>query len=348
MVHSISSPLSGRSCRFDCGLLDVAPLGDGFLFTGDDGTFRHLGATETRIDGHDGTSLALAVKAAAVLSGGDDGRLLEISNDLTVREIVRMPRAFVNAIAVAPVTGLVAVAAGKRVVIYDATWTEVSAPELPSTVAGLAFDPKGKRVAAAHYGGASLWMAASPTAVRRTLPWKGSHLAIAWSPCGRFLVTAMQENAVHGWRIEDGVDFRMDGYPMRVKAITFFDRGKSLATTGAGPEVLVWPFVGPKGPMGKGAEVFETGEEAAAERLAARPNSGQLAVGYRDGVVRVFSDPAAPGAVIVTAAGAPVSALAWSADGAALGYGRSDGSAGIIAANVIGPSRLSSSSSPSR
>ena len=34
------------------------------------------------------------------------------------------------------------------------------------------------------------------------LEWKGSHLDVTWSPDGRFVVTSMQENALHGWRLQ--------------------------------------------------------------------------------------------------------------------------------------------------
>ena len=59
--------------------------------------------------------------------------------------------------------------------------------------------PKGYRLALAHYNGVSLWfpnVEAAPT----FLEWKGSHLDASSSPDGRFIVTSMQENALHGWR----------------------------------------------------------------------------------------------------------------------------------------------------
>src|SRR5579885_2930022 len=62
----------------------------------------------------------------------------------------------------------------------------------PSSVRGLAFMPKGYRLAIAHYGGASLWFP-NATVLPDRFEWKGSHLSISVSPDGRFLVTAMQE-----------------------------------------------------------------------------------------------------------------------------------------------------------
>ncbi|MBY0423649.1 MAG: WD40 repeat domain-containing protein, partial [Parvularculaceae bacterium] len=207
------------SMTFDAPVVGAAATTTAFVFACGDGAFRRVAETETRLDGHRGVSLSLATTGASAISGGDDGRLLEIGDD-GVREFATL-KGWINAIAVAPETGLVAAAAGRRVQIYNSSGAAVAAFDHPSTVAALAFDPKGKKVVAAHYNGVSVWMAASATATRKALDWKGSHVGVIWSPCGRFIVTTMQENAVHGWRIEDGADFRMDGYPMRVKSAAF-------------------------------------------------------------------------------------------------------------------------------
>ena len=63
------------------------------------------------------------------------------------------------------------------------------------------FQPKGYRLAATHYNGATLWFPKVEGAPQ-TLEWKGAHLDATFSPDGRFLVTSMQENALHGWRLQ--------------------------------------------------------------------------------------------------------------------------------------------------
>jgi len=40
---------------------------------------------------------------------------------------------------------------------------------------------------------------------------------VLFSPDGRFLITTMQEQALHGWRLADGQ--HMDGQHMRMSAI---------------------------------------------------------------------------------------------------------------------------------
>ncbi len=54
-------------------------------------------------------------------------------------------------------------------------------------------------------------MAAEP----EKLEWKGSHLECEVSPDGRFVITSMQENQLHGWRLADKGHMRMSGYPAR-------------------------------------------------------------------------------------------------------------------------------------
>lgn len=314
----------------DAPVLGGVFAGDAFIFALGDGAIQIVSETERRMEGHKGVSLCMTAHAGGALSGGDDGRLVFVSSSGDVREVAAFGRSWVNAVAVAQETELIAAAAGKRVHVFDKAFQEIAVFEHPSTVAGLDFDPKGKRVVAAHYNGVSVWMAANKAATRRAFDWKGSHLNVLWSPCGRFIVTAMQENAIHGWRVEDGADFRMDGYPMRARAIAFADRGKKLATTGAGPEILVWPFIGPKGPMGKAAEALSTENEVAAVALAARPKSPEIAVGYEDGSIRLFSTEDGVGYALEAASDAAVSTLAWSADGAILAFGRENGSAGLL------------------
>src|SRR5260370_2261888 len=60
----------------------------------------------------------------------------------------------------------------------------------------------------------------------------------------------MQEPALHGWRLVDSKHMRMSGYSAKVRAMAWTAGGKGLATSGA-PRLIVWPFHGKDGPMGK-------------------------------------------------------------------------------------------------
>ncbi len=117
-------------------------------------------------------------------------------------------------------------------------------------MAGLAFAPKGFRLAIAHYNGATLWFPNAAGAKPETLEWKGSHLGVAFSPDGKFLVTAMQEPTLHGWRLVDAKHMRMSGYSARVRSLAWTADGEFLATSGS-EQLILWPFDGKDGPMGR-------------------------------------------------------------------------------------------------
>src|SRR5438270_75945 len=76
------------------------------------------------------------------------------------------------------------------------------------------------------------------------------HLDATGSPDGRFIVTSMQENALHGWRLVDSRNMRMTGYPGKTRSMSWSSEGHWLATSGA-DACVVWPFKDKDGPMGK-------------------------------------------------------------------------------------------------
>ena len=153
---------------------------------------------------------------------------------------------------------------------------------MPSTVGGLAFAPKGLRLAVAHYNGVTLWfpnMAAKP----EFLEWAGSHLGVIFSPDNKFLVTTMHEPALHGWRLADNRHMRMSGYPGRVRSMSWSAGGKGLATSGA-DTVIVWPFASKDGPMGKEPAMLAP-LQARVSAVACHPKQDIMAAGYSDGTV---------------------------------------------------------------
>ena len=115
------------------------------------------------------------------------------------------------------------------------------------------------------------------------LEWKGAHLAVTFSPDGRYLVTAMQENALHGWRLEDSKDMRMSGYPAKPRSLSWSAKGRFLASSGANAAIL-WPFHFKDGPMGK--PPLQLGaREVLVTRVACHPREEVVAIGYSDGMV---------------------------------------------------------------
>ncbi|HET8996927.1 MAG TPA: WD40 repeat domain-containing protein [Acetobacteraceae bacterium] len=305
-------------------------LGDGTL---------HLVALADRADWratpvHDGAALALAtdVTPNGFISGGDDGGFRRVGADGAVSDIAGYGMKWVEqAASFAGDKGkgsLLACAVGKLVHLFDAAGKKVKEFAHPSSVTGLAFDAKGKRIGASHYNGASLWFVGAKTDNPRKLEWKGSHTGIAIHPDGDAVVTAMQENALHGWRLSDGQHMRMSGYPAKSESLSFSRNGKWLATSGADAMVL-WPFFG-GGPMGKAPVELAGGDGVLCQRVACNPKEEIVAGGFADGLVVVADIDSSRVLPVAPAQHGPVSALAWSADGSQLAFGTETGFAAIV------------------
>ena len=182
---------------------------------------------------------------------------------------------------------LFAWSAGKQVSARDETGA-VKIWSAPTTARGLAFQPKGYRLAATHYNGVTLWFPKVEGAPQ-TLEWKGAHLDATFSPDGRFLVSSMQENALHGWRLADSRNMRMTGYPGKTRSLSWSHDGAWLATSGA-DAAIVWPFKDKDGPMGKAPR--ECGvREARVTKVAFHPRALVVAIGYADGLLFFAASP---------------------------------------------------------
>ncbi|MEA1831792.1 WD40 repeat domain-containing protein [Methylobacterium durans] len=281
-----------------------------------------------RVAAHpDGAILVAAGDPGRLVTGGDDGRIVEIRADGRLSEVAAKGGAWIDALAVHP-DGATAWSAGRQVVARDAKGRERTLTA-PSSARGLAFAPKGYRLAVSHYNGASLWYPNHETPPE-VIEWKGSHIDVTWSPDGRFVVTTMQENALHGWRLQpDRGHMRMSGYPAKVRSTSWSADGHWLATSGA-EAAIVWPFDSKEGPTGKAPR--ECGvRPARVSRVAFHPKALVLAIGYEDGCILLvrFTD-ASELLVRQAVKGSGISALAWDARGGRLAFGCADGQAGLL------------------
>jgi WD40 repeat protein len=281
----------------------------------------------SRVAVHAGGILCAASDGERIVMGGDDGKLVALDADSEVTPLATDPkRRWIDNVALHP-DGAVAWSAGKTAFVRGAKGEEKSF-DVPSTVGGLAFAPKGLRLAVAHYNGVTLWFP-NMVATAEVLEWAGSHLSVVFSPDNKFLVTAMHEPALHGWRLADHRHMRMTGYPGRVRSMSWSAGGKALATSGA-DTVILWPFASKDGPMGKEPAMLAP-LQARVSMVACHPKQDIFAAGYSDGTVLMvrLTDGAE---ILVRKPGAvPVAALAWNAKGTLLAFAAEDGDAGLLA-----------------
>jgi WD40 repeat protein len=282
-----------------------------------------------RVAAHGGAILASAADNARIVSGGDDGRIVATEADGKTSLLAGDPKQrWIDHIALGP-DGAVAWSAGKSAFAQGKdSRTDLRTIEASSTVGGLAFFPKGFRLAIAHYNGATLWFPNASGAAPESLEWKGSHLGATVSPDGRFVVTTMQEPMLHGWRLADGQHMRMSGYAARVMSMSWSADGHWLATSGA-TQLVLWPFQGKDGPMGKTPRLL-TPSGHRIDVVACHRRSSIVATGYGNGLVLLTRIDDGAEILAKKPGDAPVTALAWSADGLFLAWGTETGEAGIV------------------
>jgi len=281
---------------------------------------------EQRAAVHAGGILSVAADGARILTGGDDGKVVATNAKGESETLgIDAKHRWIDRVALGP-DGAVAWSAGKQACFRSAKG-EIKSLDLPSSVGGLAFAPKGLRLAVAHYGGVSLWFP-NAQAAPEMLAWKGSHLDVVFSPDGKFIVTAMQESTLHGWRLADAKDMRMSGYSAKVGSFAFTAGGKWLATSGS-EQLILWPFTAKEGPMGKQPRMLVPSDQRAVA-VACHPTQEIVATGFENGLVMLCRIDDGAEILAKKPGRAAVSALAWSADGSKLAFGTEDGEAGIV------------------
>lgn len=228
-------------------------------------------------------------------------------------------------------TERIACAAGTEIAIFAGD--DTAAPlrlqdELP--LDALAFSPDGRELAAAHEGGLSIWRLDGSEPMRRELRFAGKPSAVSWSPDSAWIASPLAES---GFRLVHLATERSDtigGYPTPVHSLAWSRAANALVTSGAF-RVVAWSMDTP--PLGgemRGA--LETGRPGLVviESVATHPDRDLLAVGYANGLLNI-SQVGLRDELMLRADGVgAATALAWSADGAHLAVGTSDGMAAIV------------------
>lgn len=300
------------------------------------------GGEESRVHelpGHDDgvNCIAWAPGASRLLaSGGQDGKVkfwdagagqhtatMEFDN-VWVEHIAWRP---------APAAGgegaaaLLAVAAGREVVFLRRDGLVRRRCQVaPKTVQAIAWQPAGGALAAAHFGGVRLWDA-DDFVLQKEFSYNNGIHSLVWSPDNRWLVSGNQDQSVHLWMPETGVELHMSGYESKVTALAF-DRTSTWLATGGGRDVCVWNCGGP-GPEGR--EPDQLPHPAKVCALAFQCSGGLLASASEDGSVMLWSlDQNRPLRATVKMPSAATK-LAWSLDDRFLAIGSAKGAIYVLA-----------------
>lgn len=284
------------------------------------------GVTDS-IEAHAGGILSSCGDGERLVTGGDDGRVVSTAATGEPTEIARDPkRRWIDAVTLSA-SGSLAWNTGKTVHARDDKG-KVRSLDFGTTPQGLVFAPKGYRLAIGQMNGVSLWYP-NTEAKPDFLEWKGAHLDVMWSPDGRFVVSSMPENALHGWKLGDKpTHMRMTGYPAKPRSLSWSHDGLWLASSGA-DAAIVWPFQG-EGPQGKAPR--ECGaRHAKVTRVAFHPKALVLAVGYDDGCILMIRLTDASELLVRPALrDSGITDFAWDKGGKRLAFGTEDGAAGVL------------------
>ena len=314
------------------------------LGNGEIGVFSSAGNLGPHLKPHDAAVTGFADQGDTLFSIAQDGRLS--AHDLKNGKrntLFTSPGEWLSSLVVARNTGMVAFAVGKKAIVLPTAQSESGAQDFefdnhPSSVSGLAFSPDGKRLAVSHYDGVTLWsLDGSDEGV--TLCWKGFHIAVSWSPDGRFVVSATQERELHVWDLVTDKDFRLGGYPAKPHMLdwTTPETGPVQLVCSGADVVTAWPFgdVGPgRLPPVEIGYVY-TGRVTA---VAPHPTRPLVAGGYTTGTVLIGGLQKGEAAFARIADDETISGLDWvGASSNVLAVGTRGGSLDFI---TIGELRL--------
>ena len=312
----------------DSHCLATAFIGDVPHFALADGVVHRLDGGHQWTELHRQGMLAVDFDAARgrLVTGGEDGKVFSLGAQDAVEQVGDLGRKWITSVAAGP-QGAIAYGSGRTAYVRFADG-KVKELTHPRSVEGIAFSPKGMRIGVARYNGATLhFPAAEGNPVG--LEWDGAHTAITFSPDGNFVVTAMQENALHGWKLADGKHMRMTGYPAKIKSLSWSAKGKWLASSGA-PAAIVWPFSGKDGPMGKAPLELGTRGNSMVTCVACHPSQDIVAVGYDDGMVLAVRFADAKEVVLRRGGKGAITAMSWDREERRIAFGSATGECGVI------------------
>ena len=284
------------------------------------------GLVRTTVKPHTGAVPRIFPYDDGFISLSDDGTLKTVSIDGDIKDFADFKGAWVERMDV-HANGSVAVANGKNIHL----WTKRDAePKIigphDGSVTDVCFAHDGMGLVASHRDGVTLWAWPHYEPQSMKLAWKGAHLAVTVSRDKKWVVTGMQEGALHLWNVGLKRDYQMRGYWAKPTSLAWSADKKWLATSGS-ETVIIWPF-DKMGPDGREPIQLGWSNATFVTAVAAHPDDNVFAAGFEDGAV-IFIDLESKKAFTATAAsGHAITALAFSPDGQSLAAGTANGGAG--------------------
>jgi hypothetical protein len=326
----LNQPLKAHGYQFDAPINAVAFAAGGAIAfgLGDGGIHIDDGAVRKTVKAQSGAVPALKAYEDGFLSLSDAGTLKIVAVSGTVADFADFKGAWTERMDV-HANGSVAVAVGKEVHL----WTKRgAAPKIlgphGGSVSDVCFTADGLGLAASHRDGVTLWAWPHFEPQALPLPWKGAHLAVTISTDKRWIVTAMQEGALHVWNLALKRDYQMRGYWTKPTKMAWSADRRWLATSGS-ETVIIWPF-DKSGPEGREPLQLGWSNTALVSALAAHPSEPVIAAGFEDGAVLLLDLKEKKAFSISQPSGHAVSALAFDADGNRLAAGTVSGGGAVI------------------
>ncbi|MCP4191142.1 MAG: WD40 repeat domain-containing protein [Planctomycetaceae bacterium] len=194
-----------------------------------------------------------------------------------------------------------------------------------STIADVGWNPDGSGVGVAAYYGISLHVPGKQSKPRK-YSWKGSSLALAWSPDTKYIATGEQDSTVHFWHVKSGEDAQMWGFPTKVLELSWNSSGRWLATGGS-DTVVLWDCSG-KGPSGRKPREYQAHTNKLTQ-LAFQPDGQLLASADTDAFLFLWDPIKHKKIVGGLSLSSPASCMQWR-DGGRLAVGQKDGKVVVL------------------
>ncbi|MGQ0792870.1 MAG: WD40 repeat domain-containing protein [Deltaproteobacteria bacterium] len=310
----------------DGGLLAAASIGGKIAVLG-----RGTGYTLHNLGGHEMgvCSVSWSPDGLTLASGGQDGRVRLWDMESGAQRLsVEAGAYWVEAVSWSPKGGILASAAGRELRLWDMGGALLESHNChDATITDIAWKPGGDdAIAVSAYGGITVHYPGNPSR-RRHLKWKGSALALAWSPDAKFIAAGDQDSTAHLWFERDGNHLQMSGYPTKVRELSWSASSRYLAT-GGGSEPLIWDCSG-RGPQGtKPLALNGHGELITA--LAFQNRGAALASACQGAIVLLWLPGKTTHPTVASRLDLPASQLAWSPDDKYLAVGTEGGAVALL------------------